>query len=442
MKTEAKILILDDDAAILSSAKLLLKQKYTYVQTSSQPSDLAALLAEVDFNILLLDMNFSRGENDGSEGLELIQQSLERHPDLDIIAITAYGEIDLAVEAVRRGARDFITKPWRNEKLLLAIENILALALPQSSEPASLGITETPLIGESRVFRETMKTIEKVSPTDASILIRGENGTGKDLVARAIHKFSNRASKQLVSIDLGAISANLLESELFGHKKGAFTDAIEDKIGKITMADESTLFLDEIGNLSLVQQSKLLTVLQNRIVEPVGSNEKIPVDVRLLSATNADLETMVNEGLFRQDLLYRLNTIEIEVPALRQRAEDIPLLLSHYLSVYKKRYQKSKLKIDKSAVNSLQSYHWPGNVRELAQAVERAVILSDFPTLTLQDFRLLHDEKPEESLNLKEMEKSMILKALEKNKGNITHAAQDLGIDRLALYRRLEKYGL
>ena len=447
MKTTANILLLDDDDAILASVKMLLKQKFSYVQTINDPKKLLPTLKEVDFQILLLDMNFSAGENSGSEGLAIIDKVLKTYPALDIIALTAYGEIDLAVEAVRRGARDFMTKPWRNEKLLLSIQHLLELRttsdynINKPDEALPL-VDNHDLIGESRIFLEMLRTIEKVAPTDATILIRGENGTGKDLVANEIHRRSARSDNEMISVDLGALAPTLLESELFGHKKGSFTDAIADKVGKLEAANNSTIFLDEIGNLPLVQQSKLLTALQKEEITPVGSNNVTPINVRFLSATNAGLDQMVQEGTFRQDLLFRLNTIEITVPPLRERQEDIPLLISFYLNKFKKKYKKRSLKIDKPTIANLQSYPWPGNVRELAQAIERAVILSDATTLTLRDFQLKESSQSKESLDLKQMEKSLILKALEKNKGNITHAAKDLGIDRLALYRRLEKYGL
>ncbi len=439
MKKEAKILVLDDDEAILSSAKLFLKQKFSFIQTASNPQLLHELLEEIDFDVLLLDMNFSKGENDGKEGLSLIDESLRHSPNLEVIAITAYGEIDLAVEAVRRGARDFITKPWRNEKLLLSIEHLLNLKQHTSSDEKGGNPT---VIGNSKPFQEMMALVRKVATTDANVLILGENGAGKEVIAKEIHQLSERSDEALVTVDLGALTASLLESELFGHKKGAFTDAVQDKQGKFQSAQGGTLFLDEIANLPLVQQSKLLSALQNRKVAPVGSNVEEPIDIRLISATNANIEELVSRGEFRQDLLYRINTIEIKVPALRERIEDIPLLVNHYLDFYKQKYQKPSLKIEKGALEELTKYSWPGNIRELAQSVERAVILADFPKLTIQDFKLSHSETSEASLNLREMEKSMILKALEKNRGNITHAAKDLGIDRLALYRRLEKYGL
>ena len=444
MKTSANILLLDDDDVILASVRMLLKQKFSYVQTINNPKMLFSTLKEVDFQVLLLDMNFTAGENSGQEGLDLIDQVLKTHPDLDIIALTAYGEIDLAVEAVRRGARDFMTKPWRNEKLLLSINHLLDLRTSPNhiNKVENENGSSEEVIGESRVFQEMMKIVRKVAPTEATVLIRGENGTGKDLIAQEIHRLSERSDKTLVTVDLGALAPTLLESELFGHKKGAFTDAINDKEGKLKSADNSTLFLDEVGNLPLVQQSKLLTALQKEIITPVGSNSSISINVRFISATNADLDEMAKSGEFRQDLLFRLNTIEIMVPPLRERQEDIPLLISYYLNKFKKSYKKPSLKIDKQTISNLQSYVWPGNVRELAQAIERAVILSDSTTLTLRDFQLKESTQSRESLDLKEMEKGLILKALEKNKGNITHAAKDLGIDRLALYRRLEKYGL
>lgn len=445
VKENARLLVLDDDEAVLASAKMFLKQKFSYVHTLNNPEQLNKVLSDIQFDLLLLDMNLTRGENDGSQGLALIEQVITNHPDIEVIPITAYGEINLAVEAMRRGARDFITKPWSNDKLLASVQ--MALKLKSASEQEkpllSKGISHQ-LIGESRAFLSMMVVIEKVAKTDANILISGENGTGKSLVAQTIHNLSDRNEQAMVSVDLGSLSKSLFESELFGHVKGAFTDAHDSRMGKFELANNSTLFLDEIGNLDLPQQSKLLTALQQREMARVGSNDPIAFDIRLITASNADLKVMVEEKHFRQDLMYRINTIEITVPALRERTDDIPLLANHFLKNYRKKYQKPGMKLNSEVIKGLQEYDWPGNIRELQHAMERAIILTDQTTLTLADFNLTQDADTEKEVNLdlKEMEKTLILKALEKNKGNITHAAKDLGIDRLALYRRLEKYGL
>ncbi|MDW3192307.1 MAG: sigma-54 dependent transcriptional regulator [Cytophagales bacterium] len=445
MKENAKLLVLDDDEAVLASAKMFLKQKFTYVHTLSNPDQLNKVLSDIEFDLLLLDMNLTRGENDGSQGLQLIEQVIGAYPDVEVIPITAYGEINLAVEAMRRGARDFITKPWSNDKLLASVQMALKLKSSATQEKPllSTGI-EHQLIGESRAFKTMMGLIDKVAKTDANILLSGENGTGKSLVAQTIHSLSDRNEHAMVGVDLGSLSSSLFESELFGHVKGAFTDAHDARMGKFELAHKSTLFLDEIGNLDLPQQSKLLTALQNREITRVGANEAIPFNIRLITASNSDLKRMVEEKTFRQDLMYRINTIEIEVPALRDRIEDIPLLANHFLKSYRKKYQKPGIKLHSEVIKGLQEYDWPGNIRELQHAMERAIILSDQTNLTFADFNLTQDPEDEHTMNLdlKEMEKTLILKALEKNKGNITHAAKDLGIDRLALYRRLEKYGL
>ncbi len=444
-KENARLLVLDDDDAVLASAKMFLKQKFSYVHTLNHPEQLNKVLSDIQFDLLLLDMNFTRGENDGTQGLALIEQVIASHPDIEVIPITAYGEINLAVEAMRRGARDFITKPWSNDKLLSSVQMALKLKSSSSQEKPLLakGISHQ-LIGESRAFLSMMNVIEKVAKTDANILLSGENGTGKSLVAQTIHNLSDRNEQAMVSVDLGSLSRNLFESELFGHVKGAFTDAHDSRMGKFELANGSTLFLDEIGNLDLPQQSKLLTALQQREMARVGSNDPVAFDIRLITASNADLKAMVDEKHFRQDLMYRINTIEVTVPALRDRAEDIPLLANHFLKTYRKKYQKSGIKLNSEVIKGLQEYDWPGNIRELQHAIERAIILTDQATLTLADFNLSQDTEADKEVNLdlKEMEKTLILKALEKNKGNITHAAKDLGIDRLALYRRLEKYGL
>ncbi|UXP31196.1 sigma-54 dependent transcriptional regulator [Reichenbachiella agarivorans] len=451
-KEQSRILIVDDDPAVLTTARLFLKQRFSYVHTLSDLNTLTKVMTESSFDVVLLDMNYSRGENDGVEGLKLIEQIIRDHPQTEVIPITAYGEIDLAVEALKRGARDFITKPWQNEKLYATIANLLNLKKKQNgvsvlrnvNQPLIGGSLETHMIGACRSFNQMLQMIEKVAPTDANVLILGENGSGKELVARVLHQQSDRCDKPFIKIDLGSLVDSLFESELFGHAKGAFTDAQNEKEGKLQMANGGTLFLDEIGNISLSQQAKLLSVLQDRAVTKVGDNISVPLDIRIISATHADLQEMINQGDFRQDFLYRINTIEIQVPSLRQRVEDVPLLAQYYLNLFKNKYGKKSLKVTAEAIKVLQQYPWPGNIRELSHVIERTVILADHLVIRPADLALMpsHKENRELDLNIEDMEKTLILKALEKNNGNMTHASRDLGIDRQALYRRLEKYGL
>jgi len=456
VKSNGHILVVDDDMDVLATARMFLKQEFIHVQIENDPAKIPDHLERENYDLVLLDMNFKKGESDGTEGMRFLNQVLDHNPGIIVIPMTAYGEIELAVRAVKAGATDFISKPWKNEKLLATIN--AAMKLRQSSlENEKLLQTRKALsrdieqgydnfIGSSEPILKVFETINKVAPTDASVLILGENGTGKELAARAIHKRSNRAEKVFISVDLGALSENLFESELFGHVKGAFTDAKEDKPGRFELADGGTIFLDEIGNLSLALQSKLLSVIQRMKVVRVGSSKEIAIDVRILSATNRDLYQMVKEGTFRQDLLYRINTVEINIPPLRERHDDIPLLMKHFLNQYGKKYQKPNLRIDKSLMAKLQKNQWPGNIRELQHTIERAVIMCDDKLIdagSLMLFEPTHSTgKTKEILDLKENEKRLIVKALESHNGNITRAAKELGIDRLALYRRIEKYGI
>lgn len=455
-KTEAKILVVDDDIDVLNSARLFLKQQFTLVQIENDPGNIPLHFDRESFDVVLLDMNFRKGENDGSDGLKWLNKILEIDPNTIVILITAYGEFELAVEAIKSGATDFITKPWKNEKLFATIASALQLR-KSKLEVDRLKNTQKTLegdidqqyenfLGESEPMQRVFSLIEKVAPTDATVLILGENGTGKGVAARAMHKRSNRANEVFINVDLGSISETLFESELFGHVKGAFTDAKEDKPGRFELASGGTLFLDEVGNLSLPLQAKLLTVLQNRTVSRVGSSKEIPVDIRLICATNMPLYEMVKEGKFRQDLLYRMNTVELRMPSLAERTDDLDLLINHFMQTFGKKYNKDKMRIDTATVNKLKKYPWPGNIRELEHAIERAIILSDGNKLSTQDFLLntsrTSNQEEDDILNLSEMEKRLILKALDKHNGNVTRAAKELGIDRLALYRRLQKYGL
>jgi two-component system response regulator HydG len=453
MKKPFNILIVDDDDGVLTSAKLLLKQHYQLVKTLNQPNQIAEALSLLDIDIVLLDMNFSIGEQEGEEGLRWVKSIREMCPGVEIIAITAYGDLQVAVEAMKMGVRDFITKPWENERLLLTIENVLAYQslvseLKTTKEhnkqlQEELVNHQSP-IGQSQEFINILNICEKVAPTDAEVLITGENGTGKEMIARHLHAISKRSNGPFIKVDIGSLPSSLFESELFGHKKGAFTDAHQDRIGKMQSANGGTLFLDEIGNIPVNLQAKLLTTLQQKSITPIGTNKPIGLDIRIISATNTDISKAIAEGNFRQDLLYRINTIEIELPPLRQRIDDIKVLATHYLEIYKDKYQKSTLKISKDGFDALAEYQWPGNIRELSHIIERAVLLTNTDSIGRSQLNLQtsNNDTLEENLNIQEHEKTLILKALKKNNGNITHSARDLGIDRLALYRRLEKHGL
>lgn len=457
-KINAKILIVDDDQDVLLAAKLFLKQHFTIVHTEKEPENIPALLANENYDVILLDMNFSKDSTSGKEGFHWLNVILEIDPAAVVIFITGYGDIELAVQGIKEGATNFLLKPWENKKLLATItanlkvreskKELEDLRTKQKVLIADQDNSYSRIIGTSPPMQQVLKAATKVAVTDANVLILGENGTGKELVARAIHKASKRKDEVFISVDLGAISETLFESELFGFKKGAFTDAREDRAGRFEAANKGTIFLDEIGNLSLALQSKLLSVLQNRKVVRLGSNKEIPIDVRLICATNMPLYQMVNEGKFRQDLLYRINTVEIKVPPLRDRTEDIPLLIEHYLDIYCKKYHTQRKRVSSSTLKRLEKHNWPGNIRELQHAVERAVIMSDSNVLEPSDFFLSQIDEAKEtsitpvSMNLEETEKMLIRKVIDKHGGNISKAAKELGLTRASLYRRLEKYGL
>jgi len=455
-KTEASILIVDDDPAVLTAARLFLKQLFTVVLTTGDPQKILSMMDEMHFDLILLDMNFTPGKNDGNEGLHWLGKIREKDQEAVVVFITAYGGVDLAVSAMRSGAFDFIVKPWKNEKLLRVITTGLNMnstrrAAERFREGQELLLSDMDqhsgiISGDSLAMGKVLSTIEKVAPTDASILLLGENGTGKEVIAREIHRRSLRKEEAFVGIDLGAIHENLFESELFGHVKGAFTDAGAEKAGRFELASGGSLFLDEIGNLGIPMQAKLLKVLEDRKITRVGATLSRSIDVRLISATNMPLHEMTHEREFREDLLYRINTVEIRIPPLRERKGDLPILASYFLDLYKMKYRKPGLKIPKTTLSRMESYHWPGNVRELRHSVERAVILSESNSL---DFKDLLNKGPgggqvsgEATLNLQEMERRYILKAISKNRGNMTRAAEDLGLARAALYRRLQKHGL
>lgn len=457
IKENGKILVLDDDDDVLLAASLLLKKHHTVVHTEKDPQKIPTLLRNENYDVILLDMNFTRDTTSGSEGFYWLNRILEIDPSIVVILITAYGDVEMAVRAIKEGATDFVLKPWQNEKLLATISAALKLRkirrkadhlLSQRQQlNADLDQQFQEIIGTSLVMQQVFTLIKKVATTEANVLILGENGTGKELVARAIHRQSPRGDKVFISVDMGAISETLFESELFGHVKGAFTDAKENRVGRFEVASGGTLFLDEIGNLPLGLQAKLLQVIQNRAIIPVGANKPRSIDIRLICATNMPIYKMIAENRFRQDLLYRINTVEIHLPPLRERKEDIPLLVNHFLSIYSRKYNKPVKAISATAMNKLQHYPWPGNVRELQHAIERAVILSESKILHPGDFvlspRKYHDQGLYfEKLNLETVEKVVIQKVLLRHNGNVSRAARELGLTRAALYRRMRKFRL
>lgn len=464
MKHPATVLILDDNLDLLTAARLCLKPHFQQVLTLSEPAELVTALTQQRVDILLLDMNFQREASSGEEGIFYLKQALKTQPDLKVVMMTAYAELPLAVRAMQLGASDFIAKPWQNEQLLHTLQQQCLNSASKQAVKASGHIkansaqANLPMLGDSPAMQQVQRLIKKAAATEATILLCGESGTGKALAAQAIHAASARREQPLVTVDMGAIQSNLFESELFGHKKGAFTDAKSDYSGRIMQASGGSLFLDELGNLPLAQQAKLLTVLQNRTVVAVGSSQPQPFDVRLICATNDNLLQRVASGEFRQDLLYRINTIEITLPPLRQRREDIPLLLNWYLQHYCQKYQHADLHIAPSDFKLLTQHDWPGNVRQLAHAVERAVVLAergiaDFSQLFSTTASTGHptaataptvaeQSTAEQEFTLDYVEQKTIAQALEYYQGNISQAAKALGLTRAALYRRLEKYQL
>ncbi len=451
----AKILIVDDSVSILSTMQLLLKSKCADVKTLSSPKQLQSILDSCDFDVILLDMNFSAGINTGNEGLYWLERVLAQKPGISVIMITAYGDVELAVKAIKLGAVDFVLKPWDNDRLMATINSAYRLSVSNKEvkrlrlkEQQLVSVINKPgeeIIGSSRAMKRIFDLVAKVAKTNANVLITGENGTGKEVIAREIHRMSERANNVMVTVDMGTLSETLFESELFGHKKGAFTDAQTDRTGKIETADGGTLFLDEIGNLPLSLQSKLLTVLQNRTITKVGDNKVIPINIRLICATNADTEKMLTNGTFREDLMFRINTIHIEVPALRERESDIIELARYFIEKYRTKYNKPALKLSEEAAIKLLNYPWPGNVRELQHAIEKAVILSEHPILKPDDFLFKQSMKTTNGFNdstLEEMETALIKNAIEKHAGNLSVVASKLGISRQTLYNKINKYGL
>jgi DNA-binding NtrC family response regulator len=457
VKKTGNILVVDDNEDLLLAARLFLKQHFSVVHTEQDPENLPTLLNNENYDVILLDMNFTIDATSGVEGFMWLDKILRLDPSAVVILITAFGDVEMAVKAVKTGATDFVLKPWQNEKLLATISSALSLRysklevdrLRSREKQLSQDIDQRyhDMIGVSPAIQKVFATIEKVASTDADILILGENGTGKELVARALHRQSPRAGEVFISVDMGAIAETLFESELFGHMRGAFTDAKENRPGRFELADGGTLFLDEIGNLSLAMQAKLLSVLETRKVTRLGSNKPRNIDIRLICATNMPIYDMVAKNDFRQDLLYRINTVEVNLPPLRERQEDIPLLVDRFLAIFSKKYKKDITGISASALKKLQRYHWPGNIRELIHTLERAVILSESKMLQPADFLFPEAGKDVEGVvfenyNLEEVEKTVIRKTLKKHDGNISHAAKELGLTRTSLYRRMEKYGL
>jgi two-component system response regulator HydG len=444
---EANILVIDDDQDVLMALRLLLKPLVKEVVIEKNPSNIGAQIEAKKFDIIILDMNFNGLVNTGNEGIFWLNKIKKRKPETSVILITAYADIDLAIRGLKEGASDFLVKPWKNEKIINTITTLLKAKKKNQGEKTILNSTHTKIIGESDVMKDVFLKLKKVAPTDANVLILGENGTGKDLIAKALHDNSNRSHLPFVKVDVGSLTASLFESELFGYKKGAFTDAREDRKGRFEAANGGTLFLDEISNITLGQQVRLLTVLQNRIVTPLGSNESIPIDIRLICATNIDPKLLADEKRFRKDLIYRINTVDVIVPPLRDRGTDITELSRYFVSLYADKYNKSSITFDTGFISKLKKHDFPGNVRELQYILERAVIMTDDTELKSEDLVFSSIERPKASspaatMNLDDIEKNAILTVLEKNKGNVSKSAKELGITRAALYRRLDKYEL
>lgn len=452
--TKGNILIVDDNKSILSALDIFLAPEFQTVTTLSDPNQIPTELRKNEYNLVLLDMNFNAGINTGNEGIYWLSRIKETNPELSVVMITAYGDVELTVKALKAGATDFILKPWDNAKLMATLKSALQLnwskkEVKQLKEKerelkSEINREQKFIVGSSPQLMSVLNLVRKVAKTDANVLITGENGTGKELIAQEIHRQSKRAGEVLVSVDMGAITETLFESELFGHVKGAFTDARENRPGKFEVADHGSLFLDEIGNLSFHLQAKLLAAIQNRQVSRIGSNQTVSVDIRLICATNKNLERMVADGLFREDLLYRINTIQIEVPPLRERGEDVLVLADFFLKKYSSKYNKPNLKINQPARDKLLRYSWPGNIRELQHTVEKAVILSENNVLKPDDFFMrpnLTGKNVWSETTLEEMEKRMISLAIERNGGNLSAAADQLGVTRQTLYNKIKRTG-
>lgn len=455
-----RLLIVDDNEDVLTAVRLLCERAGAKVDTTTSPAALPTLLEEHSYDVILLDMNFTRDASGGHEGLTYLERLLQIDPQASIVMITAYGDIALAVEAMKRGAVDFVTKPWQNERLLATLAAAARLRASRSEADrlriqrdallSSQDATFPELLGESVSMQRVLATVEKVAATDANVLLLGENGTGKELVAQALHRLSHRADEVFVRVDVGSLPETLFESELFGTARGAFTGAVQDRAGRFEAAHGGTLFLDEIGNINLLQQAKLLSALQTRTVARIGETRQREVDIRLICATNIPLRERVAAGDFRQDLLYRINTVEITLPPLRDRSQDVPLLAKHFLQDYATRYGRQGLRLNSDALQRLTAYHWPGNVRELQHVIERAVVLAEKEVIEGDDLAVsvrasvgsINGENAPTTLDLEVIERDAIRRALSKHGGNISRAAGELGLTRKSLYRRIEKYGL
>jgi DNA-binding NtrC family response regulator len=453
--TDARILVVDDNRNVLTALDMLLSREFSGVKCLSKPCQIKTELQSASYSAVLLDMNYSASQNTGNEGLFWLRELRKFDPDLSIVMITAFGEIELAVTALKEGAVDFVLKPWDNQKLLATMHTAVQLAnsrrqvkslqKDKESLKAELKGKVPRIIGHSTAIKSVMNLVAKVAVTQANVLITGENGTGKELIAREIHRQSGRSDEIMVTVDLGAVPDTLFESELFGYVKGAFTDARSDRTGKIEAAQKGSLFFDEIGNLSMAMQAKLLSVLENRTLTRLGDTKVIPVDIRLICATNMDLNAMVEEGSFRMDLLYRINTIQVELPPLRDRADDVLLLASWFLQLYSMRYNKPGMRLNASAERALKQWSWPGNVRELQHSMERAVILAEGKLLSEEAFRFNPPTVSQFASfdgSLEEVELRLIAYALKKNGGNISAVASQLGISRQTLYNKMKKHGL
>ncbi len=454
-KTKGKILIVDDNEELLIALKMILTPHFAEIITEKNPNRIPSLLEKNSYDIVLLDMNFHAGVNTGNEGIFWMNKIFERDSSSTIVFITAFGDIELAVKAMKEGATDFIQKSWDQEKILSTLLSAYTLRLSkleisrlkskQKHLKESIDRDFQLCPGVSKAMKEVMRIVDKVAKTDANILLLGESGTGKEVIAREIHKRSSRLEEIFVGVDLGSLSETLFESELFGHVKGAFTDAVENKPGRFEIASGGTLFLDEIGNLTLPLQSKILTAIQNKEVIPLGSNSPVQVDIRLISATNKPLFKMAQQGEFREDLIYRVNTVQIEIPPLSERPEDIPGLADFFLDQFQKTHHKKNLRIGNPAMKSLQDYSWPGNIRELKHAIEKAVIFCETNTISKDDLHFIEYQKvldKLETFSLEKNEKYLIMKALQKYKGNISSAARALEINRSTLYEKIRKYGI
>jgi DNA-binding NtrC family response regulator len=450
---QCNLLIVDDNKNVLEALKILLQDEFNAVCLLKNPNMVMSVIREKKIDLVLLDMNFKAGTSSGNEGIYWLQEIKKHDPAIEVVMLTAYGDVELAVKALKKGACDFILKPWENDKLLATLGSACKLR-KSNLKVEELSSRERdirdemnrsiPVIGASKAMDRIRDITRKVAGTDANILLTGENGTGKEVIAREIHGQSPRAGELFVPVDVAALPATLLESELFGHKKGAFTDARDDRTGKFRLAHRGTLFLDEIGNIPLQLQSKLLVILQNRMVTPLGTNEEIPVDFRLICATNNNLEKLIQEGKFREDLFYRINTIHVEIPPLRERVEDIESLANYFLNTYSTKYGKPNLKLGSQSLKKLQKYHWPGNVRELEHAIEKAVILSDSTTITPDNFFFKNTmvRQTGKNITLEEMETELIKRAMEHHGGNLTKVAKQLGITRQTLYNKFRKYDI